>query len=470
MLIKIVNVTSGLHFVTFTIFESINSIIHNIDGFVSEKEERLMRLTSETGGQLSLSDRIKIQSSIELKRSAIEVSEILNVSRQTIYREIKRNRRFVKRRSSSNKSVFCKFRNSCPYKATLRHQGFTICFQKCEHFENDVCEKLLKFPFCCNTCSKKRYCNNDKFYYEAEKSHALSSKRRSESRQGIRISKDDFTYIDNVVSGSLKKGQSLEHTLANHKEINVSVVTIRRWINAGYMNARNIDLPRAVRFKVKKQYIPRVIKNPELLIGRTYKDYKQWVKTNNIHTVQIDTVHGMKSDNQYILTIYFPDIHFQFGILIYSLSPDAVNAVFKTLLIRLGSTLYKTIFPIILCDNGFEFLKLTEIELEPSTGKQLTKVFYCDPYRSSQKGACERNHEFIRYIKAKGKTLDDLTQEDVDLMFSHINSLSRKSIMGRTPYVLAKTFLGTRFLELINIKKIDPDNVHLRPDLFTLER
>ncbi len=188
------------------------------------------------------------------------------------------------------------------------------------------------------------------------------------------------------------------------------------------MNARNIDLPRTVRFKVKKQYIARVIKNPELLIGRTYKDYKQWVKTNKVHTVQIDTVHGSKSDNNFILTIYFPDIHFQFGILINSLSPDVVNSVFYDLRKKMGNELYKTIFPVILCDNGFEFLKLSEIENDPLTGEQLSKIFYCDPYRSSQKGACERNHVFIRYIKVKGKSLDNLSQDDVELMFSHINS------------------------------------------------
>ncbi len=47
----------------------------------------------------------------------------------------------------------------------------------------------------------------------------------------------------------------------------------------------------------------------------------------------------------------------------------------------------------------------------------MTRVFYCDPYSASQIGVCESNHRFIRYIKAKGKTFDDLTQEDVELMF-----------------------------------------------------
>lgn len=66
--------------------------------------------------------------------------------------------------------------------------------------------------------------------------------------------------------------------------------------------------------------------------------------------------------------------------------------------------------------------------------------------------------------------MDDLTQDDADLMFSHINSLSRKSLMGKTPYELAVMFFGHEFVNLINIKKIDPDKVHLRHDLFSMER
>ena len=176
------------------------------------------------------------------------------------------------------------------------------------------------------------------------------------------------------------------------------------------------------------------------------------------------------TDNKCLLTIFIPEIRFQFGRLLDSCSPEAVNAEFYGLRQLLGNELFKKIFPAILCDNGIENLKLPEIEFDPMTGEQLTKVFYCDPYRSSQKGACERNHELIRYIKAKGKTLDDLTQDDADLMFSHINSLSRKSLMGKTPYELAVMFFGHEFVNLINIKKIDPDKVHLRHDLFSMER
>ena len=50
-------------------------------------------------------------------------------------------------------------------------------------------------------------------------------------------------------------------------------------------------------------------------------------------------------------------------------------------------------------------------------GEYLSNVFYCNPYCSSQKGSCEKNHEFFRYIEPKYHSLDHLTQDKVDLIF-----------------------------------------------------
>lgn len=59
-----------------------------------------------------------------MNKAAQEIASVINVSRQTIYREMKRNRRHAKRRTATGKSIFCKHRNNCPYKAKFRYQGF----------------------------------------------------------------------------------------------------------------------------------------------------------------------------------------------------------------------------------------------------------------------------------------------------------------------------------------------------------
>ena len=51
---------------------------------------------------------------------------------------------------------------------------------------------------------------------------------------------------------------------------------------------------------------------------------------------------------------------------------------------KLGLETYKILFQVILTDNGIEFSLLDEIENDEN-GELITKVFFCDPYKSSQK-------------------------------------------------------------------------------------
>lgn len=62
-----------------------------------------------------------------------------------------------------------------------------------------------------------------------------------------------------------------------------------------------------------------------------------------------------------------------------------------------------------------------------TTGEQRTQFFYCHPSSPFEKGACEVNHELLRRILPKGTSFDDLTQNDVNLIMSHINSYKRKN-------------------------------------------
>ena len=131
----------------------------------------------------------------------------------------------------------------------------------------------------------------------------------------------------------------------------------------------------------------------------------------------------------------------------------------------LGLDNWIRIFPVILTDNGIEFNDLYQLENDYLTGEHLSNVFYCNPYCSSQKGACERNHEFIRYIEPKYHSFDHLNQDKVNLIFSHINSVYRSSLNGIRPIDLAEAILGKEFLDIIGIKKIEPDNVNLTQSL-----
>lgn len=81
------------------------------------------------------------------------------------------------------------------------------------------------------------------------------------------------------------------------------------------------------------------------------------------------------------------------------------------------------------------------------TGIQRTSIYYCDPMRSGQKGGIEQAHTMLRMILPKRTNFEFLTQWDVNLITSHINSTPRESLNGRTPYDVAMETFGEDVLK-----------------------
>ena len=80
---------------------------------------------------------------------------------------------------------------------------------------------------------------------------------------------------------------------------------------------------------------------------------------------------------------------------------------------------------------------------------------------SNQKPHIEKNHEYIRYILPKGTSFDDLTQEDCNIIMSHINSVPRESLKNKTPYQVIQNILSKEELLNLGVTEIDPDKVNL---------
>ena len=111
-----------------------------------------------------------------------------------------------------------------------------------------------------------------------------------------------------------------------------------------------------------------------------------------------------------------------------------------------------------------EFQKPEELEKSIDSTKR-SSIYYCEPNRSDQKAKVEKNHEYIRYIIPKGTSMDDYTQADIDLMMSHINSTAREILNFAIPFDMATIYLGKNTLKRLNLKKILPDNIILKPYL-----
>ena len=111
----------------------------------------------------------------------------------------------------------------------------------------------------------------------------------------------------------------------------------------------------------------------------------------------------------------------------------SVTQAFQYLYSIMDHNLFHLLFDVILTDNGTDFSNPTAIESLDDNGIH-PHVFYCEPNRSDQKGSCENDHSNFHRIVPKGTNMEPYTQELIDLIFSHVNSFSRTSLNGHTPY------------------------------------
>lgn len=121
-------------------------------------------------------------------------------------------------------------------------------------------------------------------------------------------------------------------------------------------------------------------------------------------------------------------------------------------------------FQVLLADNGMEFSDPRALEFDPK-GERRSWVFYCHPGAPYQKGKVENNHGLLRRVCPKGTSFDGLTQKDVDLMMSHVNSYGREIFNGVSPAQLFVSMYGTAALRLIGQRIIPPEEITLRPSL-----
>ena len=182
----------------------------------------------------------------------------------------------------------------------------------------------------------------------------------------------------------------------------------------------------------------------------------------------MDTVEGTKGESV-LLTLLWRNSNFMLAYKMENKDSESVSNFFINLKKLLGYEKFHTLFPIILTDNGTEFSKPDIIE---NNGNHVypTKLFYCDPGASHQKGKIENNHEYIRKFIPKGNTFNEYNQYDINLMLNHINSVKRESLSGDNPYTLMKDFLSKEIIDLFGITEIEQKEIMLKKKLFNYKR
>lgn len=443
-----------------------------------------MGIRKEKNKHLTDDLRLELEAAVRARKSFSQINREFGIPRSTIKREI------MNHREESTKTFYGRRFNPCIHRDSCKAYGMCgrpDCARNCANcglrcrkgacprFKEEVCPRLALPPYVCNGCPDEEKCRLRKFYYLHKVAHKQYRDTLVTARQGINATQGELKAINEVLVPALNKGQSVHHAMISSPDsFGICERTIYKYVNAGVLSVKRHNLPMAVRYK-KRDGSPIEHKvDRHCTEGRHWEFYKDFHSKNpDVQVPQFDTVEGGKNDKRVLLTVIFPNMKFMVARLLPGKCARHVIDAFNWMWNTLGDSMFKTLFPAILTDNGTEFSNPLAIETSPKDGSKRTSVFYTRPHKATDKAEVERNHEYIRRVVFKGESFDSLSQEDVNMMMSHVNSYVRASLMKgvtpcRTPYERFVFEYGEEIVQKLGIVQIPLREVTLRPELLEM--
>lgn len=412
---------------------------------------------------LTVQERIIIEKGIENGSTKAAIALTIGKDKSTVGKEIKKHRELVHKSS---------YKINCANMKNCSHNH--VC-DNCADFKPFTCNRRDRSPGACNGCSKYTHCRYDKYRYKADFSHKKYREDLIDSRTGINMSYEECKAMADIIVPLIKAGHSPYHIVTNHPELNISEKTLYNYIENGIFREfglLDIDLRIKTKRKITKKASNKYKKREDkkYLNGRTYDDFINYTAENkNLSVVEMDTVYNNGSTGPFMQTFKFLDYSFMF--IVYQEEKTAKSMVEGVDLLEkiLGEDLFSEEVAIIKTDRGSEFCDAEGFEKEENESRR-TRIFYCDPMASGQKGSLENNHKEIRYICPKENDLKDLglnSQEKANLIVSHINSQSKEHLKGKSPLEVMEFMnpaLYQKFKDF-GIERINKDNIVLKPYL-----
>lgn len=324
--------------------------------------------------QLKYSDRIRIEAWLRAKISVQEIADMLHVHRSTIYREIKRG--------------------------------------QYEHLNSDY-------------TVEKRY------------SPEIAQKHCDENLQvrGTQLKiGNDYKYAEYIEKKIIEENYSPEAVLgelrvqnrAKDFSVSICIRTLYNYIDKGvFLNLTNKNLP--VKRNKKRGY-KKVRVQKRASVGTSIEERPEYIKDRKeFGHWEMDSVVGKrgKSKNTFlVLTERKTRNEIIFKLPDHS-ATEVVKAVDR-LEITWGS-MFSDVFKTITVDNGTEFSYFNELEWScTKPDEKRTKVYYCHPYSSWERGSNENNNKMVRRIVPKGTNFDSMTDDEVLDMQIWINGYPRR--------------------------------------------
>ena len=413
---------------------------------------------------LTSEERRIIESGVRHGSTKTAIAKTIGKDNSTVGKEIKLHRK-LKRPTSLPRE--CSNYKHCKYGRE--------CFPECEDYEQFTCKRRDRSPGACNGCSNYSRCRFNKYIYDPAEAEHEYRMTLVDSRSGYNITTLEAKELGEKIQPLLKQGLSPYAILQAHPEIKLSEKTLYTYIEnkvfEGLVDIGPLDLRRQVNRKMsrKKANTYKKREDHRYLIGRNYKDYQTYMAENpNVSVTQMDTVYNDGSSGPFIQTFKFVGTGFLFGLLHDEKTALEMKKGVDRLEMILDPKLFRKYVHVLLTDRGPEFTAANDMEMVGDLRR--TRVFYCDPMQSGQKGSLENNHIELRYILPKEHDLKQLglvDQNALNMVLSHINSLPLERFGGKSPFDVVEFMFPDLYEKLLafGLRKIPVDEINLTPSL-----
>ena len=327
--------------------------------------------------QLTRADRLKIEALDKAGHGKKEIADQIGVHQSTIYRELQRGRYI--------------------------------------HTNSDLTEEERYSP----DIAEEKYQQNLR-----DKGPDLKIGNDHELAEYIenKIAKDG--YSPGAVLGEIKaKGLEFETT--------ISKPTLYSYIDKGiFLTLTNKDLPvKGIRKKKNKKVRTQsraaagdsIEKRPDDIDSR--EEFGHW---------EMDTVVGKKGESKHsLLVLTERKTRDEIVVLLFEHTMQAVVRALDCIEKKWGD-LFPEVFKTITVDNGTEFSDCKGIEKSILMDGNRTKVYYCHPYSSYERGSNENQNRLVRRKIPKGVNFDDKSIEEIQVVEDWINNYPREMFGWRT--------------------------------------
>lgn len=414
---------------------------------------------------LTLEERRIILTGIINGSTKTAIAQTIGKDKSTVGKEIKLHRTLTHK---CKMPLECSSYRKCPFGRR--------CTPDCPEYVPFRCSRRDRTPGACNGCPNWSHCRFDKYQYCPEDAHTDYRTTLVDSRQGVNLTSQEAKEMADIIKPLLKQGQSPFQIVTAHPELGICEKTLYNYIeNDVFHETAGItvmDLRRQVSRKMPKKKSTEYKKRADrkYLEGRTYKDYREYISNNpDVFVTQMDTVYNDGTDGPFVQTFKFVNAGVLFGIYHHEKTAQAMKGGVDLLEAVLGTGLFRKYVHVLLTDRGAEFSAAGDMETGRD-GTRRTRVFYCDPMQSGQKGSLENKHVELRYVLPKGTDLRGLglvDQDALNLALSHVNSAPVEKLGGKSPLDLTDFMYHDLYekLEAFGIHKIEKDKVVLKPYL-----